>query len=157
MTRYIFDIFYWKIVAGQCCGVSFCCTAKWIVYACTYIPSFLDFFPIYVTTGTEESSLCSTQVLSSSLLYTQQCTHGSLHLPAWCPYIYSLCLRLWFCFTNRFVCATFLNSTRMCSYAAFVFLLLIYFTLYDTPHVHPRLSKRHSFAPFHGWGVFHGI
>ena len=37
---------------------------------------------MYVTTGTEESSLCSTQVLSSSLLYTQQCTHGSLHLPA---------------------------------------------------------------------------
>ena len=38
--------FYWSIVALQCC-VSFSCTATWISY--TYIPSFLDILPIWVT------------------------------------------------------------------------------------------------------------
>ena len=41
--------FYWSIVALQCC-VSFYRTAKWISYTYTYIPSFWDFLPIYVTT-----------------------------------------------------------------------------------------------------------
>ena len=37
--------FYWGIVDLQC-SVSFYCTAKWISYLYTYIPSFLDFLPI---------------------------------------------------------------------------------------------------------------
>ena len=36
---------YSRLVALQC-YVSFYCTAKWISYACTYVPSFLDFLPI---------------------------------------------------------------------------------------------------------------
>ena len=40
---YLYKInFYWGIVAFQCC-ISFYCTAKWISYTYTYIPSFLDF------------------------------------------------------------------------------------------------------------------
>ena len=35
----------WHIVALQYC-VSFCSTAKWISYTCTYTHSFLDYFPI---------------------------------------------------------------------------------------------------------------
>ena len=37
--------FYWRIVVLRC-SVSFCCTAKWISYMHTYIPSLLDFLPI---------------------------------------------------------------------------------------------------------------
>ena len=36
------------MIALHCC-VSFYCTAKWISYRYTYIPSFLDFLPIYGT------------------------------------------------------------------------------------------------------------
>ena len=32
------------------CHVNFCCTAKWISYTCTFIPSFLDSFSIQVIT-----------------------------------------------------------------------------------------------------------
>ena len=40
---------YWSIFALQSC-VRFSCTAKWIICMYTYILSFLDFFPIQVTT-----------------------------------------------------------------------------------------------------------
>ena len=38
-------LFYWSSVALQSC-IIFCCTAKWISYTYTYIPSVLDFLPI---------------------------------------------------------------------------------------------------------------
>ena len=43
-----FKSFYWSIVSLQCC-ISFYCTENLISYMYTYIPSFLDFFPILVT------------------------------------------------------------------------------------------------------------
>ena len=45
-----FKNFYRSIADLQCC-VSFYCIAKWVGYTYTYIPPFLDFLPMYVTTG----------------------------------------------------------------------------------------------------------
>ena len=45
---FFFLTFYWSIVALQC-YVSFYCIARWISYTETYIPSCLDFLPIWVT------------------------------------------------------------------------------------------------------------
>ena len=39
-------IFYWRIVALQCC-VGFYCTARWISHTYTYVPSLWDFFPFH--------------------------------------------------------------------------------------------------------------
>ena len=46
---FIFIFFYWSIVTLQYC-VNLHCTAKWISYTYTYIPSFLEFLLIEVTT-----------------------------------------------------------------------------------------------------------
>ena len=72
--------------------------------------------------------------LLHTVVYTCQSQFpNSYHppFPAWCPYTCSLCLCLYFCFANRFLCPTFLDSTYMCSYIIFVFLLLTNFSLYD--------------------------
>ena len=47
-SGFFFLTFYWSIVTLQC-YVSFYCIARWISYTETYIPSCLDFLPIWVT------------------------------------------------------------------------------------------------------------
>ena len=98
--------FYWSIVALQCCA-SFYCIAKWISFTYTYIPSFLAFLPIWVTTecwiGFPE--LYIRFLLKFSILYIevyicQSQSPNSSHPPPsyWCLYVYSLHPHLYFCF-----------------------------------------------------------
>jgi len=80
-------------------------------------------------------------------------THGHAHcsLPVQSP---SLCLPLYSCPANRFLCTIFLAHICVNTWL-FVFLFLTYFTLYDRFRVHPHLCKQHSFFPFCGWIIFH--
>ena len=50
-------------------------------------------------------------------------------LPPWYPYICSLCLCLYFCFANKFICIIFLDSTYMQYYTIFVFLTRWFFKM----------------------------
>ena len=59
-----------------------------------------------------------------------QSPSASLHCPQG-PHVRSLCLHLYSCPANGFICIIFLGPIHMCSYTIFVFLFLTYFTLYD--------------------------
>ena len=60
-----------------------------------------------------------------------------------CPQVHSLRLGLYSCPAPRFVRTIFffLDSRYMCQHTVFVFLFLIYFTLYDRLQVHPPHYK----------------
>ena len=87
LIKYIyfgFCFFNWNIFALQY-RVSFCCTAMWINDTCTYIPSFLDFFPIWVTTEhwVEFPALYSR--FSSVIYFIHECTYVNPNLPGHSP------------------------------------------------------------------------
>ena len=59
----------WSIVALYCC-FSFCYTANWISHMYTYISSFLDILPIYVSAEHKmESSVLYSRFSLVSILY----------------------------------------------------------------------------------------
>ena len=57
---------------------------------------------------------------------------------------------VYFCFANEFIYTIFLDSTCKWFYVIFVFLLLIYFTLYDNLQIYPRFCRWHYLVPFYG-------
>ena len=63
-------------------------------------------------------------------------TLSSLH---WYPYVCSLQLCLYFCFTNKCICTIFLDFTYKWYYI-FVFLFLTYFPLYGLTSLSPSTS-----------------
>ena len=117
--------FYWRIIALQCC-VIFCCTMKWISHVHTCIPYILSLsptppphpspldhhraqrwklpllhssFPLTIS----HLVVCICQCYSPSLL------HPPLH--TLCPQAHSLCLHLYSCLGDRFICTILLDST----------------------------------------------
>ena len=133
---------YWSIVALQC-HAHFCCVTKWISYRYTYTPSPLRVPPtpspsppIWVTAEhrTEFCVLYSGSSLDThftQLVYIcRSRSPNSAHpTPSPGPHVHPL--RLYSCPANRFICTIFLDSTNKHYYMMFIFLFLIYFTLYE--------------------------
>ena len=90
----------------------------------TYILSFLDFLPIWVTREdwVEFSILwntfCWLSILCIVVFIGQSQSLNSFYppFPMWCPYLCSLHLWLYFCFANRFI-------------PSIVFLIIIFFSV----------------------------
>ena len=104
--------FYWTTDASPCC-VRFFCTAKWISYMHTYLPSFLNFLPFRSPQNAEERSPCCIGGSHSSSIYTSVLSSPSSHPPRspWYPHVCSLCLGLCFCFADKIIHTIFLDST----------------------------------------------
>ena len=123
--------------------VSFSCTTKWISYMYTHIPSLLELPPNPpphpTCLGCHRGlgwAACAIQHLPTSyLFYTWQHTVNPnlpfIPLPlSLSPKLHSLSLCLYFCFTNRFTCIIFLDSTYTHQCMIFASLFLSYYTLY---------------------------
>ena len=100
-------------------AVSFFCTAKWVSY--TYILSLLDFLPIWVSTEHWVELpvsrfllvvyfICSSVYMSISI---SQFISPLISPALVSIHLFSMSI-LYFCLTNRFICASFLDSTEMC-------------------------------------------
>ena len=90
----ITSFFYWGIVVLQCC-VTFYCTVEFPVL---YIRFSLVIYFIHI-------SVYMSVTISQFFPLPP--------FPAWCPYISSLHLCLYFCLANWFICTFFLDSTYM--------------------------------------------
>ena len=56
-------------------------------------------------------------------MYQSQAPRAFLPHPPWCPYICSLCLCVYFCFANRFICTIFLHIYSLIQESCFSFWL----------------------------------
>ena len=56
-------------------------------------------------------------------MYQSQAPRAVLPHPPWCPYICSLCLCVYFCFANRFICTIFLHIYSLIQESCFSFWL----------------------------------
>ena len=148
---FFLKIFYWSMVALQCC-VSLHCTTKWISHTHTGIPFLLDFPPIQVTTVHQVEFPEPYSMFPSVVSFIHSINNVYMSMPvsqflpphpfpAWYPYICSLCMCLYFCSAYEIIYIIFLDSTYMHYYTILAFLFLTYFTLYDTLQVHSPLYK----------------
>ena len=135
--------------------LSFRYAAKWFSYT-----FFSDFFSLFEGVG--YGSLCYTVgPCWLSIWYIVFCISWKLLIypsptpfPLWWPYDCFLCLWLYFCFINQFICVIiFRFHINVLSYD--ICLHLAYFTYYDNPWVHPHFCKWHCFIPFNGLVILH--
>ena len=103
----------WGIVASQCCA-SFCHAAKWISHMYAYIPSVLDFLPIWVTTEHwgEFPLLYSRFSLVIYFIYSINRVYMSIPVPQFIPH--SSLSPLGIHMFILYVCVS-ISSLQMCS------------------------------------------
>ena len=109
--------FYRRIVALQCC-VSFCPAAKWISHRCTYIPSFSDFLPIWVTTDSRVEFPVLYSIFSLIMYFIQvSVLHMYQSQPPYpaspCIHIFVLCLCLYFLYFSVYFCSLPYSANRI--------------------------------------------
>ena len=76
--------------------------------------------------------------------------------PILCPYVHPLCLCLYFCPINRFICTIFLTSA-LCINTRCLFLSFWLHSIWQTLEAHPHHYKWSNFVPFYDWVIFHYI
>ena len=119
--------FYWSVVALQYC-VSLYCTAKMVRPYLYMYPSLLDSLPLTAPQCVKQRpqhllfSRCSLVIYFMHSI-NSVCANSSLPIPPSLtpskagdlyPYIYPLCLCLYFCFADKIVYTVFLDFTYMC-------------------------------------------
>ena len=90
------------------------------------------------------------RALGRALFYTQHYIYVNHNLqfipphPGQYPYVHSLCLCLYFCFANKFICIIFLDSTNKQYYMIFVLLFLTTLLCIPGPLMSLQIAQLHS-------------
>ena len=116
-----------------------------------HLPPTLPIPPLYVDTKHQADLPVPCSCFPLAIYFTFSNVYMSMPLshfvpgypsPSLCPQVHSLHLRLYSCPAHRFFRTIFfLDSIYMCQHMIFVFLLLIYFSLYDRLQVQPPHYK----------------